>query len=250
MTTKLWPGNAAWGQTPKTTETTITSLDESLARLGLDICRPLPHPRTVRPRAAPRPVARPRRAQGAEKGTRHRRQQLQRRAPGGARRGGPAADRKPTRSSFIPWSQKPELVRYLNEHGIVPIAYSSLVPLSTWRTAPATTAPRRTRCRPTATAPTRRSRRWPRSTASARRRSCCVGRPEGLSRAAEEHDPDRLRQNADIFSFALDDADMAAIKAGSRDGVHGPWATRPEPRSDARFAAESSLRRRSAVAAG
>jgi 2,5-diketo-D-gluconate reductase A len=36
VTTKLWPGNAAWGQTPKTTETTIASLDESLARLGLD----------------------------------------------------------------------------------------------------------------------------------------------------------------------------------------------------------------------
>ena len=36
VTTKLWPGNAAWGQTPKTTETTIASLHESLARLGLD----------------------------------------------------------------------------------------------------------------------------------------------------------------------------------------------------------------------
>ena len=36
VTTKLWPGNAAWGQTPKTTETTIASLHESLDRLGLD----------------------------------------------------------------------------------------------------------------------------------------------------------------------------------------------------------------------
>lgn len=33
-----------------------------------------------------------------------------------------------------PWSQKPDLVRYLGDHGITPIAYSSLVPLSTWRT--------------------------------------------------------------------------------------------------------------------
>ena len=32
-----------------------------------------------------------------------------------------------------PWSQKPELVSYLQEKGIDIIAYSSLVPLSTWR---------------------------------------------------------------------------------------------------------------------
>ena len=32
-----------------------------------------------------------------------------------------------------PWSQKPELVNYLREKDIDIIAYSSLVPLSTWR---------------------------------------------------------------------------------------------------------------------
>ena len=36
VTTKLWPGNAAWGDTPKTYETTIASLNSSLARLQLD----------------------------------------------------------------------------------------------------------------------------------------------------------------------------------------------------------------------
>ena len=36
VTTKLWPGNSAWGETPKTTATTIVSLEESLSRLGLD----------------------------------------------------------------------------------------------------------------------------------------------------------------------------------------------------------------------
>src|SRR5262249_46561820 len=34
-----------------------------------------------------------------------------------------------------PWSQKPALVRYLEDNAITPIAYSSLVPLSTWRIA-------------------------------------------------------------------------------------------------------------------
>src|SRR6186713_3379741 len=36
VTTKLWPGNPAWGQLAKTTESTVTSLNESLERLGLD----------------------------------------------------------------------------------------------------------------------------------------------------------------------------------------------------------------------
>ena len=32
-----------------------------------------------------------------------------------------------------PWSQKPELVKFLRKENIDIIAYSSLVPLSTWR---------------------------------------------------------------------------------------------------------------------
>src|SRR5512143_2666559 len=36
VTTKLWPGNPAWGQPAKTTESTVASLDASLERLRLD----------------------------------------------------------------------------------------------------------------------------------------------------------------------------------------------------------------------
>jgi len=36
VTTKLWPGNEAWGQSPKTYDTTIESLNDSLSRLQLD----------------------------------------------------------------------------------------------------------------------------------------------------------------------------------------------------------------------
>ena len=32
-----------------------------------------------------------------------------------------------------PWTQKPELISYLNDNGIIPIAYSSLAPLAEWR---------------------------------------------------------------------------------------------------------------------
>ena len=36
VTTKLWPGNEAWGQSSKTYDTTIESLNDSLSRLQLD----------------------------------------------------------------------------------------------------------------------------------------------------------------------------------------------------------------------
>src|SRR5262249_42869803 len=36
VTTKLWPGNPAWGQAAKTTASTVTSLEASLRRLGLE----------------------------------------------------------------------------------------------------------------------------------------------------------------------------------------------------------------------
>lgn len=36
-----------------------------------------------------------------------------------------------------PWSQKPQLVAYLRQHGILPMAYSSLAPLANWRSSPA-----------------------------------------------------------------------------------------------------------------
>jgi len=135
VTTKLWPGNAAWGQTPKTTESTIGSLHESLARLGLDyVDLYLIHA----------PFDRDQRL-AQWRGLVALKEQKQARAIGVsnfnlAHLEELAAAGLPTPQAnqieLHPWSQKPELVRYLNEHAIVPIAYSSLVPLSTWRSAP------------------------------------------------------------------------------------------------------------------
>src|SRR2546423_866769 len=36
VTTKVWPGNAAWGDPPKTYEGTVTAFETSLAALGLE----------------------------------------------------------------------------------------------------------------------------------------------------------------------------------------------------------------------
>jgi 2,5-diketo-D-gluconate reductase A len=220
VTTKLWPGNAAWGQTPKTTETTIASLNESLERLGLDyvdlylIHAPFdPEERLAQWRGL---VAL--------------KEQKKARAIGvsnfniGHLQGLEAAGLPRPQANQIelhPWSQKPELVRYLEENGIVAIAYSSLVPLSTWRSAPGhdsakTEAMQSDSQRPDSPFKALASKygvseaqvllRW--------------GVQKGYPVLPKSTNPERLRQNADIFSFTIDDTDMAAIEKMDRgDGV-------------------------------
>jgi 2,5-diketo-D-gluconate reductase A len=220
VTTKLWPGNAAWGQTPKTTETTIASLHESLARLGMDhVDLYLIHATFDREQ---------RLAQW--RGLVDLQQQGKARAIGvsnfsiahledleAAGLPRPSANQ----IELHPWSQKPDLVRYMTERSITPIAYSSLVPLSTWRTAeghasaktPAMQAdgeragsPFRTMAAKHGVSEAQILLRW------------AIQR--GYPVLPKSTKPERIRQNADLFSFALDDADMAAIATMDRgDGV-------------------------------
>lgn len=211
VTTKLWPGNAAWGQTPKTTETTIESLDKSLASLQLDhvdlylIHAPFDHAQRLaqwRGLVALK-EARKTRAIGVSNFNIAHIEQLE-----AAKLPLPAANQ----IELHPWSQKPELVRFLESKGIVPIAYSSLVPLSTWRTAPGhasgkTDAMRRDGEREDAPFKTMAAKygvseaqlllRW--------------GIQKGFPVLPKSTTPERIRQNADLFSFSIDDADMAAI---------------------------------------
>jgi 2,5-diketo-D-gluconate reductase A len=124
-----------------------------------------------------------------------------------------------------PWSQKPELVRYLNDNAITPIAYSSLVPLSTWRTADGHDSAKSDRMKADggqADAPFK-----------VMAQKYGVGEAQVLLRWAVQKgypvlpksaNPDRIRRNADIFGFTVDDEDMAAIEKMDRgDGV--AWAT-------------------------
>lgn len=223
VTTKLWPGNAAWGQTPKTTESTIASLHESLERLGLDyVDLYLIHA----------PFERAQRL-AQWRGLVALKEQKKARAIGVSNfdvthlqeireEGLPLP--QANQIELHPWSQKPRLVGYLEEHGVVPIAYSSLVPLSTWRHAPghdsaktdAMKADGQRADSPFKVLATKYGRteaqillRWavqkgypvlPKSTSSA-----------------------RMQQNADIFSFRIDDDDMAAMANMDRgDGVAWP----------------------------
>ncbi|HVK75156.1 MAG TPA: aldo/keto reductase [Kofleriaceae bacterium] len=220
VTTKLWPGNAAWGQTPKTTETTIASLDASLDRLGLDqVDLYLIHA----------PFDREQRL-AQWRGLVALKEQKKARAIGvsnfdiGHLKELEAAGLPQPQANQIelhPWSQKPRLVGYLAERGIVAIAYSSLVPLSTWRSAPGHDSAKTDAMKSDserADSPFKAlAKKYGVSEAQVVLR---WGIQQGYPVLPKSTNPARLRQNADIFSFRIDDGDMAAIaKLDRGDGV-------------------------------
>jgi len=224
VTTKLWPGNPAWGQPAKTTESTVTSLDESLGRLGLDyVDLYLIHA----------PFERDERL-AQWRGLVELERQGKARAIGVSNFAAahieelkaaglplPAADQ----IELHPWSQKPELVRYLTDNAITPIAYSSLLPLSTWRTAEGQDSAKTDQMRADgerAEAPFKiMARKYGVSEAQVLLRWAVQ---KGYPVLPKSTNPDRIRKNADIFAFGIDDEDMAAIETMDRgDGV--AWAT-------------------------
>ena len=120
-----------------------------------------------------------------------------------------------------PWSQKPELVRYLDDNAITPIAYSSLVPLSTWRTAEGQDSAKTDQMKADgeqADAPFKvMAKKYGVSEAQVLLRWAIQ---KGYPVLPKSTNPERIRQNADIFGFTLDAADMAAIETMDRgDGV-------------------------------
>lgn len=223
VTTKLFPGNAAWGQTPKTTETTISSLEESLERLGLDyVDLYLIHA----------PFDREQRI-AQWRGLVELREQKKTRAIGvsnfnishieelvAAGLPRPQANQ----IELHPWSQKPELVRYLDEHRIVPIAYSSLVPLSTWRTAPGQNSAKSEAMQADSQREDSLFKRLAKKYGVTEAQILLRwGVQKGYPVLPKSTNPERIRQNADLFSFSIDDADMELIAKEDRgDGVAWP----------------------------
>jgi 2,5-diketo-D-gluconate reductase A len=132
ITTKLWPGGLVKVDRIKNREGTIKSLDKSLRNLDLDyVDLYLIHsPHGTSKRLDQWETLLSQQEQGKVKnigvsnwGINHIEELNDKGFPL------PSANQ----IELHPWSQKPELVSYLEEKGIDIIAYSSLVPLSTWR---------------------------------------------------------------------------------------------------------------------
>jgi 2,5-diketo-D-gluconate reductase A len=116
-----------------------------------------------------------------------------------------------------PWSQKPELVAYLNQQGITPIAYSSLVPLSTWRTAPGHLSGKTREMRAEGERSDAPFKKLARKYGVTEAQFLLAwGVPNGWPVLPKSTDPARMRENLDVLSFRIDDADMDHIRGMDR----------------------------------
>lgn len=101
-----------------------------------------------------------------------------------------------------------ELIAYMRANGITPIAYSSLAPASTWRTAEGQ-----------ASAKTAEHTAHM-ATVQAMTAKYNISESQLLLKWAVQHEypiipksssPERIEQNADLFRFNIDEADMATL---------------------------------------
>lgn len=220
VTAKLWPGNPAWGDAPKTGAQTMEECDASLARLGLDyvdlylIHAPyggdmrLEQWRTLLELQASEKA----RSIGVSNFNESHLDEIK-------SAGLPMPDAN--QIELHPWSQKPDLIGYMAKNDIAPIAYSSLVPLSTWRVEEGQGSAKTDDMKADGTAFKGMAAKYGVSEARLLLR---WGVQSGYAVLPKSLNPDRMRQNLDLFSFVIDDADMTQMATMDRgDGV--AWAS-------------------------
>jgi len=223
VTTKLWPGNPAWGMKTKNYQDTIDSCNASLERLQLDF---------VDLYLIHAPFAQADRLKQWEALV-DLQSQDKIRAIGVSNYREPHIEEiraagltmpQMNQIELHPWSQKTGLVSFLAENGIPITAYSSLVPLSTWRTeegqqsgktedmhaeSTMTDSPFKVMVDKYGVSEAQLLLRW--------------GIQKGYAILPKSASVERARQNLDLFSFEIDDDDMATIALMDRgDGV--AWA--------------------------
>jgi len=220
VTAKLWPGNPAWGDAPRTGAQTIAECDASLDRLRLDYVDlyliHAPYGDDLRLEQWRALLELQKNGKALSVGVSNfNPQHLDEISAAGL----PMPDAN--QIELHPWSQKPELIAYMGENGIAPIAYSSLVPLSTWRVEEGQSSAKTDQMKAAGTAFQVMAAKYIVSEAQLLLR---WGVQNGYAVLPKSLSADRMRQNIDLFSFAIDDADMAQMATMDRgDGV--AWAS-------------------------
>lgn len=218
VTTKLWPGNPMWGHPVKDRAATFAALNQSLENLGLDyvdlylIHAPFAGPQRLEQWEALIALREEGkvRAIGVSNFAQAHIEEIH-----AAGLSLPDANQL----ELHPWCQKPDLTSYLAKVGISAIAYSSLVPLAEWRTAEGHDSAksdemRKDGARADSSIKTLASKygvaeaqillRW--------------GLQKGYGILPKSTNPDRIRQNIDLFSFELDAGDMKLLAEMNRGG--------------------------------
>ncbi|MDW4549969.1 aldo/keto reductase [Defluviimonas sp. D31] len=220
VTTKLWPGNPAWGDAPKTEAQTLAEAEASLARLGLDhvdlylIHAPFGGAERIGQWRALLELKRTGKARSIGVSNFNQAHLEEIKAAGLPM---PEANQ----IELHPWSQKPELLSYMKAHGIAPIAYSSLVPLSTWRAEPGQDSKKTDAMKNDGHAFAGMAAKYGVTEAQVLLR---WGVQNGYAVLPKSLNPERMRQNIDLAGFSIDDADMALIRTMNRgEGV--AWAS-------------------------
>ena len=220
VTGKLWPGNPAWGHKPKNGSETIAEFNESLARLKLNyvdlylIHAPFGGPERIAQWQALIQLQKDgkTRAIGVSN---YNQSHLEEIKDAGLQM--PDANQ----IELHPWSQKPDLIAYMAKMGVAPIAYSSLVPLSTWRVDEGQDSSKTDQMRADGDEFFELAMKYNVTQAQILLR---WGVQKGYAVLPKSLNSDRMRQNLLLAGFEIDAADMAIIGTMDR-GAGVAWAS-------------------------
>ena len=220
VTTKLWPGNPAWGDAPKTHAQTLAEFDASLTKLGLDhldlylIHAPYGGPERLSQWRALIALQKAGKARSVGVSNFNQTHLEEIRLAG-------LQTPDANQIELHPWSQKHDLIAYMAQNGIAPIAYSSLVPLSTWRTGEGQASAKTEQMTADAGVFTAMARKYGVTEAQFLLR---WGVQNGYAVLPKSLNAHRMMQNIDLEGFEIDAADMEAIRTMDR-GKGVAWAT-------------------------